>query len=155
MAGRGWTQLQIEADGCTQAFQIQTWFPFTTVPGGQRGQQPASEREFILCTPEESEPHFYHQDTLNKQQREKKKHAITAQRECCPSEVQQYISVGFTHTDKAAGMTALSLLPLAYFIRLNCNGFWGIQYFCFHITLVLIVIHDDLYSSVVSVAYLL
>lgn len=102
MAGWVWTQLQIEADGCMREFQIQTWFPFTAVPRSQRGQQPASVWELILCTPEESEPHFYHRDTLKKQLRKKQKtnHIIAAQRECSPSEVQQYISVGFTHSDK-------------------------------------------------------
>lgn len=49
---------------------------------------------------------------------------------------ERYISPAFTHSDKALSLTALSFLPLAYFIWLSFNGFFVdnvplfLLYFC-------------------------
>lgn len=53
-------------------FKYTLGFPSPGLPRGQRGQQSASVRELILYTPEESEPHFYHWETLKKELRKKK-----------------------------------------------------------------------------------
>lgn len=143
MAGRGWTQLQIEADGCVREFQIQTWFAFTTAPRGQRGSTASSRSGSSYCARRKWASHPFITETHWKSSWEKKNQIAAAHRERSPSEVQQYISVGFTHSDKAPGLQALPFLPLAYFIWLNHNGFWRIQSFCFHAIFVLIVMHDD------------
>lgn len=60
---------------------------------------------------------------------------------------ERYISPAFTHSDKTLSLTALSFLPLAYFIWLSFNGFLWITSLCFHCIFVLIKIQYDMKSS--------
>lgn len=97
-------------------FQIEISHSCFAVPACRRGQQPALLSQPMLRAQEESGSVFYHQGIL-KSSWEK----ITAERgERRP---ERYISPAFTSSDKS--LTALSFLPLAYFLWLSFNGFCG------------------------------
>lgn len=124
MIGRGSMHLQIKADGRMWEFQIEISLPALWCPQVvQVNSQLCCHSP--CCAHRKRAGHSFITKTYWKSSWEK---ITAAQGERRPV---RYISPAFTYSDKALGLTALSFLPLAYFVWLSFNGFLWITSLCF------------------------